>query len=323
MDRVYLIACLALVLAADAASQTVIPILQSDVFRPSLLAADTKAFFYAALPNGREVTVFMEAPAGRGAAHVVVTGSDGFRKEHTVAGMLPAPLGLFASRLAYVTASREGSLCNSLDLETGRTEVLATDVTPILLSSGGDRLAVIGRMSGTQMVMTLFGKDGGAKSTFPLESIEQQVLLRSLLSVVGQNTMLLIDKMDASYVPLHIGTQLTMGARVTLKGEEIDRSRKWPGQVQRLNRIVVLAHLRKAIGTDAFILGPYKRSEGYRLVEFNAQGQQVTARQLQIAGVGIDERVPVSFSDRMVSVVGMDRIAVMAVNGTKRTYRWE
>jgi hypothetical protein len=259
------------------------------------------------------------------------------------------PIGR-AGTLVFFTSLVDGKVvCRTLDLESETGAVVCKDFLPFAVTSQGKHLAAVGRgKDGRLQVYVLGGANPTRPRIFDLPVGVEALPLVHSLSFASDNRLLLINQVEASYVPLHLGKQLTAASKVVLRGAEIDQSRSWiAARNANLQRVAltttkrdpptkacrtglkerkttrkeqyVLAHMASKHGKNLFFLGPYRWQDGFRLVEFAEDGTEVRSYRLQIPdGGGVKPALSIRPSALCATA---DDLALMAEDGLARHYQ--
>ena len=287
----------------------------------ALAGGTERVMLHSQRSAGGAITVVQGARTGGGpenSVRVIVSGEGIISRAYSVERVLPTPLVVFGSHLVFLRNGLAGREVWTLNIDTGKELQLNLGMTPILAAGSEDTLVVVGPGGFGRMVLSTLGPSLKPE-TSELPMFTQAQLLRSFLAFGTSDRVLLVDQVEASYYPIKVGTAIEVGARVLLAGSEVDLSRRVAKPMGQFKEHLLLAHLKARNGNDLFFLGPYKTTEGYRLVEFDAEGRQQNAYRLQPeapTAAGLNT----SWAPGTVGVT-QETINVVSVDGTKRSYR--
>jgi hypothetical protein len=315
-------AAMTLLTAHQASAQTVLAPTVQVPTGAALPGPGQHVLLFAPQPDGGSVTVIQEEPSlilGN-PIRVVVSGS-GNTKSYSIANALPHTIGILKSQVLYLRKSNSGVEHRVLNIETGRESALNLELTPQIVASQQGKVLMLGKVGN---IVTFGLLDSDLKiGLYPSPALAAVALNRCILSFASSNQALLVDRTDASYWPIELGSTVTVGARVQLSGSEIDLSRqKAEVSKQQVKTVttfrphMILAHLKARNGNDLFFLGPYNGRDGFRVAEFNRQGQQTQTYRLTAPGVSSGA---LTLRESAVAATSA-RIEVVSLDGTQRSY---
>lgn len=269
-------------------------------------------------PGGREVAAVAVrlSSAGPG-SEVRVTWA---AQEAMLSGVTGA-MHLFGERLVFSKFTGNGATPWVLDLETGQQKPTGIALNPILFGSTRDRLAIVGLGEGGVVQLGILDSSLRPGPLHSLTAFSRSALAGAALAWMNGGQLAFIDTAEGTHTFIDPTTG-NPGARVVLTGAEIDlvKTKAQTSAGKGFKSIIIRAHVRSKskAGNDLFLLGPYKASEGYKLVEFTSSGAQTASYSLDTSANA--EGGTASFLPGTVAATE-NTIEVVSADGTQRSYR--
>lgn len=241
-------------------------------------------------------------------------GIDAESKQVTISAVTGVPR-LFAGQLIYPKFAEGRAEPWCLDLESGRERKLSVSLNPVLIATSSDKVAILGLTpDGTP---SFAAGDSGLNfnAPRPVPALSKEGIIGGSLIWLGPSRLALVDLHAAAYSILSPESGDVLSA-VTLRGSEIDLSRTvlQRNQAGVLKGSIVRSYMGSKGSGDLFLLGPFKRAEGYRLAAFDANGNQQSSYVLTTDGAfAAFADQTAAYDDTLLEVVAMD--------GTRRLFR--